>query len=164
MESLGIQPLQIMTQIINFVLLFILLNKFLYKPITKALRDRAKKIEEGIMYSDKMKSEFEKSEKKKTEIIDRARAEAKTIIEEAKKTARIVDAEALEKTKKEAETLLAKAQKEALTYKKTIDKDTQKQSVELAQAMTQKILDKLLNNEKQQIIINKMLKELEATI
>ena len=73
MENLGIQPVPLLLQAINFLLLLFILKKYLYKPILKALEDRKKKIEEGLAYSEKMKAEAEKSEKKREEIISRAK-------------------------------------------------------------------------------------------
>ena len=108
MENLGIQPISLLLQSINFLLLLLILKKFLYKPILKVLADRKKKIEEGLSYSDKMKSEFEKSEKKRDEILVRARSDGKTIIEEAKRAAKKREEELLEKAQREAQEIIAK--------------------------------------------------------
>ncbi|MCL4338932.1 hypothetical protein M1271_04545, partial [Patescibacteria group bacterium] len=64
MEKLGVEPFQLLTQLFNFFLMVFILTKFLYKPITKKLEERKKKIEEGLEYADRMKSEMEKSDKK----------------------------------------------------------------------------------------------------
>ena len=43
MEQLGIEPLQLITQILNFAVLVFFLNKYLYKPILNTLETRKKK-------------------------------------------------------------------------------------------------------------------------
>ncbi|MCL5798272.1 MAG: F0F1 ATP synthase subunit B, partial [Patescibacteria group bacterium] len=97
MEKLGVEPFQLLTQLFNFFLMVFILTKFLYKPITKKLEERKKKIEEGLEYADRMKSEMEKSDKKRQDVIDRAKLDAKKIVEEAKKEGRKLEAEIVEK-------------------------------------------------------------------
>src|SRR3989338_7324895 len=125
MENLGIQPISLLLQSINFLLLLLILKKFLYKPILKVLADRKKKIEEGLSYSDKMKSEFEKSEKKRDEILVRARSDGKTIIEEAKRAAKKREEELLEKAQREAQEMIAKKIVEKV-IKEALTENTQK--------------------------------------
>ena len=48
MENIGIEPYQLLTQVINFALMIFILTKLLYKPILKGLEERKKKIEEGL--------------------------------------------------------------------------------------------------------------------
>jgi len=85
MEKLGIQPIQLLLQAINFLIILLILKKFLYRPILKMLDDRKKKIDEGLLYSDRMKSEFEKSEKKRAEVVEKGKIEAQKLIIEARK-------------------------------------------------------------------------------
>ena len=54
MEKLGIEPILLLTQVINFTILVVVLTKFLYKPILKMLDERKKKIEEGLTLSREM--------------------------------------------------------------------------------------------------------------
>ena len=85
MEKLGIQPVQLLAQVFNFLILIILLRKYLYKPILKMLEERRKKIEEGLKSSEQAKKELDEAEKKKAEIISKAKLEASKIMDEAKK-------------------------------------------------------------------------------
>src|SRR3989344_7992101 len=102
MEKLGIQPLSLLLQVINFLILLFVLKKYLYTPILNMLNDRKKKIEEGLSYSEKMKSEFEKSEKKRAEIIDKGKLEAQKIVEEGRHAAKGKENELIAKAEKEA--------------------------------------------------------------
>ena len=64
MEKLGIQLPMLLTQIVNFTIMLLLLTKFLYKPILKALKERKEKISQGLIYAEKMQAEEEKMLKK----------------------------------------------------------------------------------------------------
>src|SRR3989338_9157846 len=54
MDKIGVEPVALLTQIINFLLMVLILSKILYKPILKMLDERKKKIEEGLKYTAKM--------------------------------------------------------------------------------------------------------------
>ena len=48
MDAVGINWPGLLTQLISFLILFLLLKKFLYKPVIKMLEDRAEKIKTSL--------------------------------------------------------------------------------------------------------------------
>lgn len=161
MEQLGIQPLQILFQVFNFVVMVVLLKKFLYKPILKALDARRKKIAEGLEYTQKMQEEKEKNEKKREEILSKAKEEAKEIIQEGKAAGKNVETEIIAKAQKEANAILEKGKKELEMERSEMEQELKIQTVEIASNWVEEVLGKVLDTKKQQEIINKKLQELE---
>ena len=106
MENIGIQPIYLIAQIINFGILVFILTKLLYKPILKMLDERKHRIEEQMILASKMKEEFENDEKKRQQILISAKEEAKKIIDVAKKTGKKEEAEIIQKAKNEAQLFL----------------------------------------------------------
>ena len=47
MDALGINLPGLITQIVSFIILFVILSKLLYKPLVGMLDQRAEKIKEG---------------------------------------------------------------------------------------------------------------------
>lgn len=164
MEKLGIQPIQLLTQTFNFLVLLFILRKFLYKPILKALDDRRKKIEEGLSYAEQTKKEFEKSEQKKEEILQKALGEARKITQEAKKTAAKIEAEIMAKAEERAKEIIEKARKEAATEREQIEKEVKKEAVEIAARMVEKLMKDALLVTDHQAIVDKKLKELNKLV
>ena len=160
MENLGIQPISLLLQSINFLLLLLILKKFLYKPILKVLADRKKKIEEGLSYSDKMKSEFEKSEKKRDEILARARNDGKTIIEEAKRAAKKREEELLEKAQGQVQEIMAKGKRDIDSMKEDLVKDLRREAVEIAEKIVEKVIREALTENTQKALIDRKIKEI----
>ena len=83
--KLGIDIKLLIAQIINFLVLLWLLNRFLYKPLLKKLKERAdkiKKVEEEQREIQRKKQEIEKSEET---IIQQAKDKTREIIEEGRK-------------------------------------------------------------------------------
>lgn len=164
MDKLGIEPIQLLTQIFNFVVMLVLLTKFLYKPVLRALSERRKKIQEGLAYADKMQEELEKSDKKRQEVIDKAKDEARKIIEESKKSGKLLEAEIVEKAHKEAGAILEKGRKELEMEKTEMERELRGNTVEIAQTWVETVLGDVLSAKNQKEIINRKLKELAKHI
>lgn len=163
MEKLGIQPTQLLFQIINFGILFVLLTKFLYKPILKMLDERKKKIEQGLKDAEKAKKELEQGELKRQDIVKKAKDEAKGILEEAKKEGKTVEAEIVKKAHEEAGVIVEKARKDAQRENEELKKKLEDETVDLAAVMVEKILDGALSEKDQRAIIEKKLQMLEKS-
>jgi len=159
MEKLGIQPIPLLLQGINFLILLLILKKYLYKPILTALAERKKKIEEGLEYSQKTKAEFEKSEKKGEEILSRARSEGQKIIEEAKRVSKKKEAELIEKAEKQAQEIVAKARQENEVLKEELEKDLKREAIEMAERIVERVIKESLTESAHKALIDRKIKE-----
>lgn len=155
MDKLGIQPIALLTQTINFVIIMVILTKFLYKPVTKALAERKKKIEEGLEASEKAKLELEKTEKKKIEILGKARVEAQAIVEAGRGQGKRVEKEIIEKAQEEAKALVEKGKKDVEAQYLEMEKRLKAETVVLGKNIAQKILEDTLTGTSQKAIIDK---------
>ncbi len=86
-SQLGIDPKLLLAQGVNFVILLIVLTKFVYKPLMKVVEERRKKIELGIKGGERAEQIIKQAEQEKTGIIKEADTQAVAIISEAEKTA-----------------------------------------------------------------------------
>jgi F-type H+-transporting ATPase subunit b len=147
-------------QLLNFTILFILLSKFVFKPLFKMLDERQKKIREGVLKEEKAEQklndlrEIDKKMKIKNE------EDRKLIMSEAEQEAqkrKEKTMEALNEVKKE---LLLKAEKEAEDLKlKEIEK-TKRQIVDNSISLAEKILKNKIGEQENGEIINSYLKTL----
>lgn len=160
MNKLGIEPVQLLTQVINFLVMVVLLTKFLYKPITRALAERKAKIEAGLKYAEDMKAELLENDKRKKDIVAEAKDEARRIVEEAKISGRKLEAEIVEKAHKEAESLVEKGRSEIDVERREMEKQLRDQTVSVAQAMVSSVLGENLDLKSQRMIIDKKISKL----
>jgi len=72
---------------VAFLLLLVVLGKFAWKPILKAINDREQGIEDALARADKMKSELATMQSENEALLAKAREERATLIKEAKETA-----------------------------------------------------------------------------
>src|SRR5689334_5441695 len=78
--ALGISVSAFVIQLLTFVLVFLLLKKFAFKPVIKLLEDRRKVIEDGVKMGEKLAKEQAKFDAKLAETMSKAREEADHII------------------------------------------------------------------------------------
>ena len=123
------------------------------------LDDRKKKIDEGFRYSEKMQAEFEKSEKKRADIIEKGRIEAQKIVAEARKAAKKIEDGTVEKAQKQASDIIKKAQIESEVMKKELIKETNQKAVTLAESIVRKVLKDSLDETSHIKIIDRKLRE-----
>jgi F-type H+-transporting ATPase subunit b len=87
LKSLGINPIYLLSYIVNFVILVVLLRALLYRPILGMLEERRRQIEKGIEDARAAGEAREGAEAERARILDEARAEAQRIVAEANQRA-----------------------------------------------------------------------------
>ena len=160
MDKLGIEPKLIIAQLVNFGIIMFVLTKLLYKPILSMLDKRKKKIEEGLALTEKMKTEEEKMEAKKSKMIADTRKEGGVMIEEAKVQAKNEAKSIIEAAHKEADEIIAKGKEQAAAELVTMKKDVQNEAVILATNMAKRLLSSVMTAEMQRTVLAKHIKEL----
>lgn len=160
MEKLGIQLPSIIAQIINFVILAVLLNKFLYKPVLKILDERKSKIKLSLDQAEKSQAQTKELESEKAKLISEAKKQAQEIIAEAKKQGVVAKNELIEKAKHEIKQQQEKSLLEIESILKKERAKLEKDALILASTLTKKTLEKSLDDSSQAKIIDSALKTL----
>ena len=86
-NQLGIDLKLLLAQGVNFIILLVVLTKFVYKPLMKIVEERRKKIELGVKGGELAKKVIEDAEKTGLGITKKADTQAVAIISEAEKNA-----------------------------------------------------------------------------
>jgi F-type H+-transporting ATPase subunit b len=160
MKELGIEPILLLAQIINFGIVVFLLKKLLYKPVLTMLDKRRNEIQKGLELTEKMKSEQEKFEKKRETLLDEARKQAKVIIEDAKKQGKEKEKEIVELAHKEAGEVLARTQKQVEELHEQARKKAKAEAIDLSIEMIKKVLPGILKESDHRKLLAGQLTEL----
>jgi F-type H+-transporting ATPase subunit b len=161
MEALGVELQLLLTQIVNFTILLVVLTKLLYKPILKALKERRKKIEEGLAYAERAKLEEEKLTRKRDELLKETREEARVIVENAKKEGKTLKEDLVAEGRSEVEKLREKMEKELASKYEKLESQLAGKTVDIAAAMVSRLLPELVTGETQHKLIERELKKLD---
>lgn len=161
MEKLGIQPFYLIAQIVNFLVLFFLLKKFLYGPILKVLDERRKKIAESLDKAKRIDEEMQKIEEKRAQELEKIRSEARGIIEEAKRGAQEIKTEIAEQAQGEVASIKNRALANWEEEKKKMMEEFKAQTAWLVLTTTKQVLKQSLDEKKQRELIKGVLEEME---
>jgi len=135
---------------IAFLILLIVLGKFAWKPMLKAINERESGIEEALLKADKMKAEITAMQNENEALLAKAREERATIIKEAKEASEKMVNEAKDKAKSEYERIISDAQAAIAQQKNAAMVDVKNQVGALVINVAEKVLRKELSNKADQ--------------
>jgi F-type H+-transporting ATPase subunit b len=154
MEALGINLGLLVVQVIAFIIVFLTLQAWVYRPLLNMLETRKKKIAQGLEDARVAAEARADAEKEAARILAEAHAEASKIVREA--TERAVNAGRDAKSAAEAEaavlrdSIVAEAQQE----RNRVLGDLRGQVAALAIAATQKLVGQTLDEKRQHALID----------
>src|SRR3989344_6083013 len=146
-KSFGIQPVFLLAQIVNFLIILYLLKRFFYKPIVKILEDRKKKIEESLKNADLIEERLQKTEEKNAQILAEAQNSARILIADAKREAENIN----QQTNLEAK-------------KVSMQKQLEHETLNLVEAVVKRVLGRSLKINERRQLTNKALSDIGRKI
>ena len=159
MEELGINWQLLIAFVVNFLLLFILLSVFAYKPVLKMLDERQAKIKESLDQAEEVKQQTAEAEEKIKAQLDSARKEGQKIVAQSEQIAERLKTEAIDEARHEAESLIAKAQTEIQRQRDKDLDELRKQFADIAILAAEKVINETLDKEKHRKVISDVLDE-----
>jgi F-type H+-transporting ATPase subunit b len=154
MEALGINLGLLIVQIIAFIIVFLTLQAWVYKPLLNMLETRKKKIEQGIEDARVAAEARAGAEREAAKIVAEAQVKSAHIVNEAneraEKAALQVKADAEQEIAKEREGALA----EIAMERERILGDLRGQVAALAIAAAQKLVGESLDEKRQHVLLD----------
>lgn len=163
-DQFGIQPVLLLAQIVNFLIILFVLKKFFYKPIVKMLDDRKEKIAQSLKNADLIEEKLTKTEEKTRQILETARTSAQEIITEAKTEAQRIYDEATKESKAAGEQILAQTKLEITKEKESMKAEIEKETMTLVAGVVQKVLGKTLKSSEKQNLTQKAVSEMSKQV
>ena len=158
LTKLGIDWKLLIAQIINFLVLLFVLYKFAYGPIVAMLEKRQKKIEQGLADAEAARRNLEKSEEKQKEILKKARADFKVIVEKAHLQAEKSKSEIAAEAKAQAEKILADAKTQIGREKEKTIAEIKSEIGGLVVAAAEKVIGEKMDEGKDKKLIEKVIR------
>lgn len=162
-KEFGVNPILLVAQIVNFLIIFVVLKKFLYKPVLEMIKTRQREIEKGLEDSEKAKLELEKAEAEEREILQKAQSKAEKILDQAKADAMEVRANAEESAKKDTESMIAQAKEQITQEAKSAEEKLTKNIGEIAISLLEKSVQGLFGKKEQDVLLKKAGEQLKKT-
>lgn len=153
LSNLGINGYLLGAQVVNFLILLFVLNKFVYKPLLAYIEKRKQLIQEGIENAQKIDERIAQIEEKESNTLSAARKEAQAIIDKAKKSGE-EEAQALAvAAEKRIESMIAAAKQKLAGEQERMLKEANDTISGLVVDATKKVLISVGSDEVQDSII-----------
>ena len=150
----------ILGQAIAFVLFVLFCMKYVWPPIMAAIEKRQKEISEGLSSAERAKKELDLAQADVTDQLNKAKAEAQVIIDQAnKRKAQIVD-EAKTEAEQERNKIVAQAKAEIDAERQRAREELRKQVGILAIAGAEKIIERSVDEAANSDIVDKLVAQL----
>lgn len=160
-KNFGFDPIMLGAQIINFLIIFYILKRFLYKPVLEMLKKREDNISEGIKQAEEARKTLERTLEEERKILTKASKEGKELIEEARMQAIETAKEIEENTKKQTEKMILEARRQIEQDTSEVEKKLSGKISVLALDILNKSLEGMFDTKEQKQIVNKALKQIK---
>ena len=147
--------------LVAFLVVFLILKKFAWKPILNSLNERESGIADSIATAERVKAEMTQLKSENEALLQSAREERATMIKDAKATADKMVAEAKDKAKAEYDRIVSDAQHAITQQKNAALIDVKNQVGALVIEVSEKIIRRELSNKGEQ---EKYISDLAASV
>ncbi len=161
LNDFGVNPVLLIAQIINFLIILYILKRFMYKPILGVIKKREGEIKKGIGDSEEAKKILMEAQEKEKQILQKAQTKAEKIVDDARLEADDVRAKIEEQTKKETQRMLTEARQTITQETKDIEEKLTQKIGLIAIRLLEKSLAGIFGEKEQKVILKKASLELE---
>ena len=145
LEVISLNIWQILISLCNMLILFLLMKKFLYKPVRKMLSERQKTIDEGFRKASEAESDANESKRLWDEKLKGAETEAGRIIKSAVTNAEKRSDEIILSAREEASYIKQQAQNDIELEKKKAEDEIKNEIADVSAALAGKLLEREIN-------------------
>jgi F-type H+-transporting ATPase subunit b len=158
--NLGINGKLLLIQVINFLIIFAVLGKFVFPKIIKFVELRRKKIAEGLELTERAQHEMQRIEEARHRELERAKKEADAVLAHTKALSQERGRELLSQAKLKAEEIAQRAKEDAERAKVDAVKAAQEEISKAALFFAEKVLSRNIAKEDEERIAREVLEEL----
>jgi len=160
--SLGINGPFLLSQIVNFLILFVALYFLLWKRILKMLEERKQRIAQGLADAEQARKDRERAEAEYQQRIERAEQEREQILARAAREGEQAREQVLAGARAEAERIIAASRADAERDRQEMLAELRGQVASLAIAVSNKIIGETFDEQRQRGLIDEFFSGIRA--
>jgi F-type H+-transporting ATPase subunit b len=158
-EAFGVDLWKLAFQIVNFLILLFLLNRFLFKPVLKRIDERNQQLGQGLEDAAAAARDRELARAEREATMAEARQDADALVQRAAKTAEATSAEILATARESAEQLTARARDEIAAEKERALAEIRGEVADLALLAAGKLVGEEMDEPTQRRLVEQFLAE-----
>lgn len=159
-EFLNINFFTSLFTLVNTIVLFLVMKKFLFKPVMNMIEDRQKEIDDMYADADKAKLEAAAMEADYRQKLEAAAETSERIVKEAVTRGQAREDEIVSQARAEAAAIMNKAAADIAQEKKKAVNDAKDEISEMAMAIAGKVVGRELNAQDQADLVDRFINEL----
>ena len=154
LDIISVNIWQILISLINLLLLFLIIKKFLFKPVQNMLAKRKASIDADYEEAAEMKKAAAELEKAWNMKLEGAQAASDAIIDEAKRSAKHRSDEIIAAANDKAAGIIRRAENDAELEKKKAQATIRDEIIDVSTMLTEKMLSREINEEDHRELIS----------
>lgn len=162
-EALGISLKEFIFYLINFLILMGVLTRFLYKPFLNMLATRKQSIKDALDNAELINRRADEKMEQYSKRISKVEEESREIIRTAKIKADAQARDIIEDARKEAGDIIAKAEKTIEKEKEKAMEEMKQEIAVLAVMAAEKIVEREIQRAGQEAIVEEVIRQARST-
>lgn len=149
----GLDPILFAAQVVNFLIIAWIINRFLIRPLMANMKARREKIAQGLEDAEKARAALEDAAKEREKVLQGASAESFRLLQNARDEAERLRAAALERAGADAERLIEEARGIMALERLDMEKAVQALSLQLSGKILENVVEGLFSDEEKRQIV-----------
>ena len=160
LDVISVNIWNIIISLANLTILFLLVKKFLFKPVKNILDKRQSEIDDRYNLADEKEKNASHNQKLWKEKIQTVQSEADAIISDAKNIARESEEKIISEARIRAQGIIRQAETDAeLEYKKAVD-GIKEEIVNVSEVIAEKLLEREINTDDHRNLIDSYIEKI----
>lgn len=160
LDVISVNIWNIIISLANLTILFLLVKKFLFKPVKNILEKRQSEIDDRYNIAEEKEKNASQNQKLWEEKIQTVQSEADAIISDAKNIARESEEKIISEARDRAQGIIRQAETDAeLEYKKAVD-GIKEEIVNVSEVIAEKLLEREINTEDHRSLIDSYIEKI----
>ncbi len=160
LDVISVNLWQIVISLLNLLILFLILKKFLYKPVRNVLEKRQAQIDESYGLAEQAQKIAQESKDEWERKLRGARDEADALIQDAADKANKRSDKIIADAKEKADGIVKRAENEAVLERKKAEDTIKREIVDVSAVLTEKLLGREINEQDHRSLIDSFIEKI----
>ena len=160
-EQLGLDPIKLLIQAVNFLIVLYILHRFAYRPLLRTMEARSNRIRSDLDEARRLREESEQDRRSYQQQLSQARTEARGILDEANATAQRIREQAMAEVEAQNAIALRRAQEAIGREKEQAIGELRREVADLAIMAATHVVGRSLDGEDQRRLVDQAIAEAE---
>ena len=160
LDVISINLWQILISLCNLLILFLILKKFLYKPVRRVMQERQSALQRQYSDANEARRMAEANQKAWEEKMLGAKAQADDLLKKASERAEHRCDQMISEAREKADDIVQEAKDQAVIEHKKAQAEIKKEIVDVSAVLMEKMLGREINTEDHHAIINTVISEI----